>query len=114
MDRVDAVFNMARVATLVSAVSGGDLDLLSRCVDDRLHQQVRYAAAPVSAAAAAAMTGVDGLHGVWLSGSGPTVAAWASLSGIDGVVERVRAATGAGHVLGLAVDRVGVRAEVGD
>ena len=65
-------------------------------------------------AAATAMTGVDGLHGVWLSGSGPTVAAWASLSGIDGVVERVRAATGADHVLGLAVDRSGVRAEVGD
>ena len=114
VDRVDAVFNMARVATLISAVSGGDLDLLSRCVDDRLHQQVRYAVAPASAAAATAMTGVDGLHGVWLSGSGPTVAAWASLSEIDGVVERVRAATGADHVLGLAVDRVGVRAEVGD
>jgi len=111
--RSDAVYNMARVAALVAAVSAGDVDLLARCVGDRLHQAARFAEAPGSAAAAAAMAEVAELHGVWLSGSGPTVAAWSLASDLDRAVQRVRSVTGAqdDQVLGLAVDRVGVRVE---
>ena len=56
---------------------------------------------------------VAGVHGVWLSGSGPTVAGWVRTDEVDEVIERVTVATGAGpdQVLGLAVDREGVRTE---
>lgn len=111
--RPDAVFNMARVATLVTAASAGDLALLRRSVADRLHQDIRFSAARASAEAAAAMESVSGVHGVWLSGSGPTVAGWARSDELEQVVAAVREATGASddQVLGLAVDREGVRVE---
>lgn len=113
VNRADAVFNMARVATLVTAASAGDLALLRRSVADRLHQDIRFAAAPASAEAAAVIEQVAGVHGVWLSGSGPTVAGWVRTDEVDEVIERVTVATGAGpdQVLGLAVDREGVRTE---
>ena len=113
VNRPDAVFNMARVATLITAVAAGDLGLLRRSVADRLHQDIRFAAAPASAQAATAMESIPGVHGVWLSGSGPTVAGWVKADELDQVVAAVRDATGASadQVLGLAVDREGVRVD---
>jgi homoserine kinase len=113
VNRPDAVFNMARVATLITAVAAGDLGLLRRSVADRLHQDIRFAAAPASAQAATAMESIPGVHGVWLSGSGPTVAGWVKADELDQVVAGVRDATGASadQVLGLAVDREGVRVD---
>ena len=113
VNRPDAVFNMARVATLITAVAAGDLGLLRRSVADRLHQDIRFATAPASAQAATAMESVPGVHGVWLSGSGPTVAGWAKADELDQMVAAVRDATGASadQVLGLAVDREGVRVD---
>ena len=74
--RADAIFNAGRVALVTLALSRGDLDLLGRAMDDRLHQPLRkhliigyddVLAAAKSAGAAA----------VAISGSGPSLIAFA-------------------------------------
>lgn len=72
--RSDAVFNVGRVALLVAALAGGDVEALREATRDRLHQPQRLAAAPRSAAALAAALAA-GAWCAWMSGSGPTVAA---------------------------------------
>lgn len=72
----DAVFNLGRVALLTNALRDGNWDLLSVAVQDRIHQPYRSPLIP----------GLDevfqagkkaGAYGVFLSGSGPTVIAFA-------------------------------------
>ena len=74
--RADAIFNAGRVALVTLALSRGDLDLLGRAMDDRLHQPLRkhliigydmVLAAAKSAGAAA----------IAISGSGPSLIAFA-------------------------------------
>jgi homoserine kinase len=69
----DAVFNVGRTALLVAALAAGDIEALRWGMQDRLHQDLRFAAAIPSRTALA-----DGLEAGawcgWLSGSGPTVA----------------------------------------
>ncbi|MBI5566423.1 MAG: homoserine kinase [Chloroflexi bacterium] len=74
--RADAIFNAGRVALVTLALSRGDLNLLGRAMDDRLHQPLRkfliigydmVLAAAKSAGAAA----------VAISGSGPSLIAFA-------------------------------------
>ncbi|MDN5344097.1 MAG: homoserine kinase [Clostridia bacterium] len=71
----DAVFNLSRVGLLLAAVQDGDLELMGKMMDDRLHQPYRLSLVPgmeeVFAAARAA-----GALAVTLSGSGPTVIAF--------------------------------------
>lgn len=72
----DAVFNVGRVALLLAAWTSGRSDLLGVATDDRLHQPYRLPLVPwlfevVEAAREA------GAYGAVLSGSGPTVAAFA-------------------------------------
>lgn len=69
----DAVFNLGRVATFVAACASGDAAALRRGTEDRLHQPIRLAAVPTSAAALDAALDA-GAWAAWLSGSGPTVA----------------------------------------
>lgn len=71
--RDDAVFNLGRVATFVAACALGDVERLRTATEDRLHQPVRLAAVPTSAAAIDAGLAA-GAWAAWLSGSGPTVA----------------------------------------
>jgi homoserine kinase len=73
VSREDAVFNLGRVALFVAACAVGDTARLRAATEDRLHQPVRLAAAPASAAAIEAGLAA-GAWGAWLSGSGPTVA----------------------------------------
>ncbi len=68
----DAVFNLGRVALLVSALRDGDWTQLRTAVKDRLHQPYRCQLIPgleemFSAARQA------GSFGAFVSGSGPTV-----------------------------------------
>jgi homoserine kinase len=71
--RDDAVFNLGRVAMFVAACANGDAAALREATRDRLHQDVRLANVPQSAAAMQA--GLEaGAWATWLSGSGPTVA----------------------------------------
>ena len=101
--REDAVFNLGRVATFVAACALGDTDRLRMATADRLHQPVRLAAVPASAAALdGALSG--GAGAAWLSGSGPTVAMVCD----PGVAERLAAGLPAGgHTKLLRIDRVG-------
>jgi len=70
---VDAAFNVGRVALLVAALATGTTAALRTATADRLHQDVRFAAAPASRAALLAAMDAGAWCG-WLSGSGPTVA----------------------------------------
>lgn len=73
----DAVFNVSRAACTLAAFVAGRWEVLSRVMKDRLHQPHRAPLIPgmeeVIAAAEEA-----GAHGTALSGSGPTVVAFAT------------------------------------
>jgi homoserine kinase len=71
----DAAFNIGRVALLVAALAAGDVDALRDAAQDRLHQEYRLTASPASRGAIAAAIEA-GAWSAWLSGSGPTVAAF--------------------------------------
>ncbi|MGE5272416.1 MAG: homoserine kinase [Verrucomicrobiota bacterium] len=79
-DRVphaDASFNVARAALLGAGIAGGDPDLLAAAFEDRLHEP--YRPSPRLDAIRAELPA--GAVGATLSGSGPTVIAWASDAG---------------------------------
>jgi len=71
----DAVFNLSRVGLLLTAVQAGDLELMGKMMEDKLHQPYRLSLVPgmrdVFAAAREA-----GALAVTLSGSGPSVIAF--------------------------------------
>jgi homoserine kinase len=73
--RVDAVFNSSRTPLVVEALRSGDLDLLGRVMDDRLHQPYRLPLIPgaVEAMAAARQAGAAA---VAISGAGPSLIAF--------------------------------------
>jgi homoserine kinase len=76
LSRHDAIYNIGRAALVVQALSRGDFDLLGRAMDDRLHQPYRKHLIKgyddvVSAAKEA------GASAVAISGSGPTLIAFA-------------------------------------
>ena len=103
----DAVFNVGRSSLLVAALATGDLDALATATQDRLHTDVRLAAAPASRPAIEAFAATSPLA-VWLSGSGPTVAALVRRG--DG--ERIApSAPDGGHVRILAIDLQGARVD---
>lgn len=70
----DAVFNLGRIALLVTALREGDWDLLKVATQDRLHQPYRCNLVPgMNEVFQAALD--SGAYGVFLSGAGPTVIA---------------------------------------
>ncbi len=75
VDLADAAASIAGAALWVAAMAGGDLRLLRRACEDRLHQPTRLAARPDAAAVLEALLGAEEVLAAWLSGSGPTVAA---------------------------------------
>lgn len=99
----DAVFNIARTAMLVSALSSGDVTALREATRDRIHQDVRLAAAPSSAAALEAGLTAGAWCG-WLSGSGPTVALLCEPAAASRLAE---ALPSGGRSLVLSLDQVG-------
>lgn len=72
----DAVFNLGRVALLVTALCRGDLGLLTGVIEDRLHQPYRASLVPGMKKVLAAAR-LAGARGVCLSGAGPTLIAFA-------------------------------------
>ena len=77
----DAVFNLQRVALLLSAVRDGDEDALTEALRDRCHQPYRQALVP-QLRRALQLRHPD-LLGVCLSGAGPSVVAIARRRGPD-------------------------------
>ncbi len=70
--RADAVLNVQRVAMLTAAFALGRGDLLSRAMEDRIHQPYRAAACPLLDRLLP-LAGQCGVLGVALSGAGPSV-----------------------------------------
>ncbi len=101
----DAAFNIANTASLVIGLERGDSRIVGLACADRLHQPVRFAALPESAAALEAGTGAGAWAG-WLSGSGPSVAFMCAPG-------RARAVASALPQMGrariLAIDHAGTR-----
>jgi len=71
----DAVFNLARAATLTLGLATADLELIAAGLHDRLHQPHRAHLFPRSAATLDA-AGRLGALGATISGAGPTVMFW--------------------------------------
>jgi homoserine kinase len=101
----DATFNVGRTALLVAALAAGDVAALGDACRDRLHQDRRLGgSSPGRAALEGALAA--GAWGAWLSGSGPTVAAWCDPASTDRVVDSLPPG---GGVKVLAVDRQGAQ-----
>jgi homoserine kinase len=71
----DAVFNVGRASQLVLGLARGDLDLVARGLDDRLHQPRRAPLYPRSMELVARSRDLGAL-GATISGAGPTVLVW--------------------------------------
>jgi homoserine kinase len=70
VSRADAVFNIGRAALVVDALCNGDLDLLQKVMDDRLHQpyRLKHISGGMSAYKTAKQFGAAAL-----SGAGPSI-----------------------------------------
>lgn len=100
----DAVFNIGRTALLVAALASGDVDALRDATQDRLHQDLRLSAVPLSRQALDTGLGAGALCG-WLSGSGPTIALMCDPSRADEIA-RALPAEGSAKVLRIDADGV--------
>lgn len=74
--RSDAVFNVGRAMLVVEALRSGDAALLSRAMDDRIHEPYRLPAIPGAIEAKRAALACGALA-VTLSGAGPGILAFA-------------------------------------
>jgi homoserine kinase len=101
----DAAFNVGRVALLVAALATGDIDALRDAAQDRLHQEYRLNASPASRLAIEAALEA-GAWSAWLSGSGPTVAAFCAPEQARHIIDHLP--TG-GRAQQLRIDTDGAR-----
>ena len=97
----DAVFNVGRASLLVLGLARGDLELVARGLDDRLHQPRRAPLYPRSMALVERAPSLGAL-GATISGAGPSVLVWVRTEDAAAVAERVeREAAGWAQVLTL-------------
>jgi homoserine kinase len=88
----DAVFNTAHGALLVLGLARGDLELVARGLDDRLHQPHREHLYPRSMELVRRAPSLGAL-GATISGAGPTVLVWCQYDATAAVVEALRRET---------------------
>ncbi len=88
----DASANVARGAMLTLGLSTGDLSLVARGLEDRLHQPYRASLFPRSIALLERASGL-GAIGATISGAGPTVLFWTMADATGAVVGRLRRET---------------------
>jgi len=86
----EAVFNVAHASLLVLGLATGDLELIARGLDDRLHQPHRAHLYPRSAELLE-RAGELGALGATLSGAGPSVLLWCDAATTTAVAERLHA-----------------------
>jgi homoserine kinase len=97
----DAVFNVGRASLLVLGLARGDLELVARGLEDRLHQPRRAPLYPRSMDLVRRARGLGAL-GATISGAGPTVLVWVRAGDAGVVSERfARDADGWGRVMAL-------------
>ena len=114
ISRQDAVYNLQRIALLGAALETKNYGLLWEAMQDRLHQNQRSGLVP-GLGEVLALPRMQGLHGLALSGSGPTVVALATQNFDeigDRMVECFRAHKLAATVRLLEVDGEGTRTSV--
>ena len=75
VSRADAIFNIGRTALVIDALRNGNLDLLQKVMDDRIHQSYRLRQIP---AAMAAYETAKQLGAAALSGAGPSIICFVS------------------------------------
>jgi homoserine kinase len=85
----DAAFNTAHGALLVLGLARGDLELVARGLDDRLHQPYREHLYPRSMELVRRTPSLGAL-GATISGAGPTVLVWCRYEATGAVVEALR------------------------
>ena len=110
----DAAFNVGRSGLLLGALATGEYELLRVAMQDRLHQPYRSHLIPgledvIEAALA------NGAYGACLSGSGPTVLAFASEANAPRIAPAMRTAFEAREITAqswaLDIDLAGARVE---
>jgi homoserine kinase len=107
----DAVFNVSRASLLVLGLARGDLDLVARGLEDRLHQPRRASLYPRSMELVGRAREFGAL-GATISGAGPTVLVWVRSEDATSVVARLEGeASGWARVMALPFAARGV--EVG-
>lgn len=77
VDRQDAIYNISRSVLVVEALRTGDLEMLGKAMDDRLHQPYRLPLIPGALAAMEAARRA-GAAAVALSGAGPSLIAFST------------------------------------
>lgn len=77
----DAVFNLGRTAQVVQALQAGDIELLRKVMQDRLHQPYRLPLIPGAATALKAAQAAGAAAA--LSGAGPSIVAFSSQDPTD-------------------------------
>jgi len=100
LTRNQAVHNIGRAALLVAALTQGKYELLGTATEDVLHQPARSALFPAMYPLFQAARDAGG-HGVYLSGGGSTIAAFADTAQADVVAGAMREIAA---VHGLKVD----------
>jgi homoserine kinase len=88
----DAVFNVSRASLLVLGLARGDLDLVARGLEDRLHQPRRASLYPRSMELVERARSLGAL-GATISGAGPTVLVWVRASDAPEVTARLERET---------------------
>jgi homoserine kinase len=97
----EAVFNVGRASLLVLGLARGDLELVARGLEDRLHQPRRASLYPRSMELVSRARGLGAL-GATISGAGPTVLVWVRSDDAPSVAERlVSEAAGWARVMAL-------------
>jgi homoserine kinase len=106
----DVVANIGRVSLLVGALASGDIDVLDAATRDRLHQPARLHALP-ACAEVIEIAREAGALAAWLSGSGPTVAAFVEEHRVAEVVVALEGRAdpaASAHCKVLAIDHDGL------
>jgi homoserine kinase len=107
IDRADAIFNIARSTQMVIALAIGDLELLRTSMTDRLHQDQRLDETPKCREVMNRMLELGAISS-WLSGSGPTVAAFIERDGAENIAELLSQEFSDGHAKVFSIDRLGL------
>jgi homoserine kinase len=89
----DATFNVARASLLALGLSRGDLALIARGLEDRIHQPRREHLYPRSMELVGRARDLGAL-GATISGAGPAVLFWVFFEQTGALVERLRAEVG--------------------
>jgi homoserine kinase len=104
----DAVFNVSRASLLVLGLARGDLELVARGLEDRLHQPRRASLYPRSMELVARAREFGAL-GATISGAGPTVLVWVRADDVSSVAARLEGeAAGWARVMALPFAAAGV------